>query len=166
MRFLVRHRLLIHNNPANEWADYWGEDEQAVISTWLEWNRRGGEGWLWRYKSILRNRAVNTICHALSPRLLAWLQVKGRMMLTELHYKDVGADCRRCGFTGCARRGRKAVDTQVGAWVTLADKGKHAPTQRSRRVAGQVGIPGETAPLHPPTTSSHTPTYWVLSEDS
>lgn len=40
----MRHRLLIHNNPANEWADYRGEDEEAVISTWLEWNRRGGGG--------------------------------------------------------------------------------------------------------------------------
>lgn len=82
--FLARHRLLIHNNPANEWADYRGEDEEAVISTWLEWNRLGGgeegglggggvggRGWLWRYKSSLRNRAANTICHALSPRLLA-----------------------------------------------------------------------------------------------
>lgn len=110
VRFLVRHRLLIHNNPANEWADYWGEDEEAVISTWLEWNRRwggtwGDGGWLWRYKSSLRNRAANTICHALSPRLLAWLQVKGRMMLSETLSKDVGADCRRCGFTGCARQG-------------------------------------------------------------
>lgn len=42
--FLVRRRLLIHNNPANEWADYRGEDEEAVISTWLEWNRLGGGG--------------------------------------------------------------------------------------------------------------------------
>lgn len=74
----MRRRLLIHNNPANEWADYRGEDEEAVISTWLEWNRLGGgggerrgRGWLWRYKSSLRNRAANTICHALSPRLLA-----------------------------------------------------------------------------------------------
>lgn len=39
----MRHRLLIHNNPANEWADYLGEDEEAVTSTWLEWNRRGEE---------------------------------------------------------------------------------------------------------------------------
>lgn len=50
-----------------------GEDEAAVISTWLEWNKQGGGGggwWWWRwgvYKSRLRNRAVNTICHALSP---------------------------------------------------------------------------------------------------
>lgn len=40
----MRRRLLIHNNPANEWADYRGEDEEAVISTWLEWNRLGGGG--------------------------------------------------------------------------------------------------------------------------
>lgn len=56
--------------------DYCGEDEAAVISTWLGWNKQGGGGGGWRwcwgvYKSRLRNRAVNTICHALSPRLLA-----------------------------------------------------------------------------------------------
>lgn len=41
----MRRTLLIHNNPANEWADYRGEDEEAVISTWLEWNRLGGGEW-------------------------------------------------------------------------------------------------------------------------
>lgn len=42
--FFSVHRLLIHNNPANEWADCSEEEEEVVISTWLERNRRWGVG--------------------------------------------------------------------------------------------------------------------------